>query len=151
MDLSINFCGYAFFDKCFLSLSTSWWNLKMSDKLKQFNKVCTKPNLYSSGIKLMKLVYTPLKVSFLKTLVANLPFSQNIFTSRKESDLFISVSIENFMFLCFLFIYSRKHCACSGLLHKTKISSHIFCKNRFEIFWAIIQPITFVITKKNIS
>ena len=54
MHLSINFCGYAFFDKIVLSLSTSWWNFEKSeDKLKQrFNKVCTKPNLYSSGIKI---------------------------------------------------------------------------------------------------
>ena len=125
MYFSINFCGYALFDNIFLSLSTSWWNFKTSeDKLKErHNKVCTKPNFYSSGTKLMKLVYTPLNVSFLKTLVTNLLFSQNVFTSRKESDLFISVSIESFMFLCFLFIYSRKNCACSGLLNKTKISS----------------------------
>ena len=124
MHLSINFCGYAS-DKIFSSLPTSWWNFKKpEDKLKQqFNKVCTQPNLYSSGIKLLKLVYTPLNVSFLKTLVTNLSFSQNIFTSRKESYPFISVSIEYFMFLCFLFIYSRKNCACSGLSNKTKISS----------------------------
>ena len=65
MHLSINFCGYAFFDTILLSLSNSWWNFKKSeDKLKQrFSKVCTKPNLYWSGIKLMKLVYTPLNVS----------------------------------------------------------------------------------------
>ena len=125
MHLSINFCGYAFFDKIFLSLSTSWWNFKKSeDKLKQrFNKVCTKPNLYSSGMKLMKLVYTPLNISFLKTLVTNLSFSQNIFTTKKGSYPFISVSIENFMFLWFLLIYSRKNCACSGLLNNAKILS----------------------------
>ena len=68
----------------------------------------------------MKLVYTPLNIPFLKTLVTNLLFSGNIFTSRKESDLFISVSIENFMFLCFLYIYSRKNCTFSGLLNKKK-------------------------------
>ena len=122
---------------------------KSEDKLKQrINKVCNKPNLYSSRIKLMKLVYTTLNVSFLETLVTHLSFSRNIFTSRKESDPFISVSIENFMFLCFLFIYSRKNCACSGLLNIIHIS---FVINRFEIFRGIFQPITFVITKKNIS
>ena len=69
MHLSIKFCGYALFDKIFLSFWTSWWNFKKSeDKLKQrFTKVCTKPNLYSSGITLMKLVHNPLNVSFLKT------------------------------------------------------------------------------------
>ena len=45
------------------------------DKLKQqFINVCTKPNLYSSEIKLVTLVYTPLIVSFLKTLVTNFRF-----------------------------------------------------------------------------
>ena len=125
MHLSINFCGYALLDKTFLRLSTSRWNFKKSeDKLKQrFDKLRTKPNLYSNEKKLTKLVYIPLYVSFLKSLVTNLSFSQNLFTTRKESDPFLSVSIENFMFLCFLFIYSRKNCACSGLLNKTKISS----------------------------
>ena len=62
---------------------------KSGNKLKQrFNKVCTKPNLYSSGIKLMKLVYTTLNVSFRVSLVTNVSFSQNIFTSREESDWF---------------------------------------------------------------
>ena len=42
----------------------------MSDtKLKHlWNNVYVKPNLYSNGIKLGKLVYTPVKVSFLYTL-----------------------------------------------------------------------------------
>ena len=113
------------FRQNFLKFINFMMEFKQSeDKLKQrFNKVCTKPNLYSGGIKLIKLVYTPLSVSFLKTMVTNLSFSQSIFTSRKESDPFISVSIENFMFLCSLFIYSRKNCTCSGLLNKTKISS----------------------------
>ena len=124
MDLHINFCGYGFFDKTFLTLSTSWWNFNNSDnKLKQrFNKVCTKSNLYSNGIKLMKLVYTPLNVSFLKTLATNSLFSRNIFKWGKESDTFISVSIENFMLFYFLFIYSRKKFLYSGLLNKIKIS-----------------------------
>ena len=132
MHLSINFCGYTFFDKIFLSLPNSYWNLERSeDKWKQrFNKVCTKSNFYSHGIKLEKLVYTPLGVSFLKTLVTNLSFSRNILTLRKESDPFISLSIENFVFLCFLFTYSRKKCACSGLLNKTKMLSTYLCNKQ---------------------
>ena len=51
---------------------------------------------------------------------SNFSFSRNILTSRKETDPFNSVSIENFMFLCFLLMYSAKNCACSGLLNKTK-------------------------------
>ena len=90
------------------SRSSSNYNTYNKKIEQRFNKVCTKPNLYSSGIKLIKLVYTPLNVSFLKTLATNLSFSRNILDSRKKSDPFISVSIENFMFLRFLFIYSRK-------------------------------------------
>ena len=51
-------------------------------------------------------MYTALNVPFLKALVTNLSFSQNIFLSRKESDLFITVSIENFMFLCLSIVQS---------------------------------------------
>ena len=79
MHLSINFCGYVFFDKIFLSL------------------------LHSSGIKLMKLVYNTLNVSVIKTLVTNLSFSRNIFTSRKESDpstYCFEYSIKDYFFLC---------------------------------------------------
>ena len=52
--------------------------------------MCTKPNLCLSATKLLKLVYTPLNVSFLKTLVVNLSFSLQILTSRKEKELFFS-------------------------------------------------------------
>ena len=49
---------------------------KSEDKLKQlFNELCNGPKLYSSRIKLMELEYTPLNVSFLKTLVRNFSFS----------------------------------------------------------------------------
>ena len=36
MHLSTNFCGYAFFDKIFLSLSTSWWNFQTNNRLKNY-------------------------------------------------------------------------------------------------------------------
>ena len=52
--------------------------------------LCTKPNLCLSATNLLNFVYTPLNVSFLKTLVVNLSFSLQILTSRKEKELFFS-------------------------------------------------------------
>ena len=66
--------------------------------------VYTKPNLGSSATKLLKLVDTPVNVSFLKTLAVNLSFSLQIVTSRKETELSLSISNENEIFLCLLFI-----------------------------------------------
>ena len=125
------------FSTTFPSLSTSWWNFKKSkDKLKQwFNEACPKPNLNSNGIKLMKLVYTPLNVSFLKTLVANFSFSRNTLTSRKDSTCLLQRKLK-------MSCSCEKNCACS---------STSFIINWFKIFKAIFQPFTFMITKKNIS
>ena len=44
--------------------------------------VLTKPYLYDIGIKLSNLVNKPLNVGFLKTEVANLLFSLQVFTSK---------------------------------------------------------------------
>ena len=66
--------------------------------------VYTKPNLCLSATKLLKLVYTPLNVSFLKTLVANLSFSLQILPKRKEKELSFLVSNENLIFVC-LFVH----------------------------------------------
>ena len=52
-------------------------------------------NLCLSATELLKLVYTPLNVPFLKTLVLNLSFSLQILISRKEKELSFSVSNEN--------------------------------------------------------
>ena len=89
------FC-YAFVSKFWgISISVKHFlrcfNLKM--KLGKVISNCeawvyTKPNLYSSATELLKLVYTPFNKSFLKTLVANLPFYLQIITSRKEKELF---------------------------------------------------------------
>ena len=57
--------------------------------------VYTKPNLCSSATKLLKLVDTPVNVSFLKTFVVNLSFYLQILTSRKETELSLSISNEN--------------------------------------------------------
>ena len=142
MDLSINFCGFAYFNEIFLSLSTSWWNFKKSeDKLKQwFDKVCTKPNLYSSGTKLIKLVYTPISIYFLKTLVTNLLFCQNIFQSRQERSPFISISIENFTFLWCHFLYIHEKIA-HVLVYETKQKYHpiIFCNKQV---WNILSNLS---------
>ena len=152
MHLSIRFCGYAFFDKIFLSLSNSWWNFKKSeDKLKQrFNKLCTKPKLYLSGIKLMKLVYTPLNVSFLKTLVTNLSFSWSIFTSRKDSEN-LKGQWKFHVLMVFIYIFKKKLCMFWFIKQSKNIIHISFVINRFEILQAIFQTITFVITKKNTS
>ena len=58
--------------------------------------VYTKPNLCSSATKLLKLVYTPLNVSFLKTLLLNLYFSLQILIMRKEKELSFSLSNEDY-------------------------------------------------------
>ena len=42
----------------------------------------TKPCLYDLGIKLLKLVNTPLKIRFLKTKMVNLQFFLQILTSK---------------------------------------------------------------------
>ena len=127
----------------FINLMMEFQKVRTECKLKQlFNRVCTKPNLYSSGIKLMKLVYIPLNYPFLKTLVTNLWFSQNIFTSKKESNLFISVSIEHFMFLCFIYIFFiyifKKKSPMFWLIKQNKnIIQIFFVINRFKIFQVI--------------
>ena len=123
---------------------------KRKRKKPRFNKMFNKPILYSSAIKLMKLVYTPSEVVFLKNTSNKLFVSLNSLTSRKRDQL-ISLSIENRMFLCFLLIYSRKNRACSGLLYKKNTIPISLVKNWFEIFPSTFQPITFVITKRNIN
>ena len=81
---------------------------------------------------------TEINISVLKALVINLLFSQNVLTLRKESDPFISVSIENFMFLCFLSIYSRKKLSIFWFIKQNKNVINIsFVINWFEIFVAI--------------
>ena len=113
--------------------------------------MCTKLNLHSSVIKLMKLVHNQLNVSFLKTLVTNLLFSRNIFTSRKVSDPFISVSIEKINVLMFFIYISQKKLRMSWFIKQNKNIIHIsFVINRFEMTQVIFQPITFIIAKKNI-
>ena len=85
--LPTNFVGKAFLWSVFLSVSTSKWNLEKSDTTVKLlcKSVYTKPNLCSSATKLLKLVYTPLNVSFLETVVVNLSFSPQILTSTKEN------------------------------------------------------------------
>ena len=86
-----------------------WINIFVNSFLKCFNfkmkfgkimeLVCeslyTKPNLCLSAKKLLKLVYTPLNVSFLIKSVVNLFFSLQILSWRKEKELLFSVANEN--------------------------------------------------------
>ena len=62
--------------------------------------VFTKPCLYDLGIKLSKLVNTPLKVGFLNTEVVNLLFSLQILTSKNEKLLLFLASKVNLMLGC---------------------------------------------------
>ena len=102
------FCRISIFVKDFLKC----FNFKMKfgkirhncELLLLFKSVYTKPNLYSSATKLLKLVYTKLNLFFLKTLVVNLSFSLQILRSRKEKQLSFSVTRENLIFLCLLFM-----------------------------------------------
>ena len=63
----------------------------------------TKPNLCSSATKLLKLVYIPLNVSFLKTFVVNLSFSLQILTSRKEISRIVNYMNKRHKNIKFLF------------------------------------------------
>ena len=68
--------------------------VKSEHKLKhQYNNDLIKPVLYVSGIKLLKLVQTPLRVFFLNTLVVNFSFSRKIITSKKGKQPSFSFSI----------------------------------------------------------
>ena len=82
----------------------------------------TKSNLSGSATKLLILVHTPLNLSFLKTLLVNLPFSQQVLTSRKENELSFSVLNENLIFLCLLLMYPTNREICSGFSKNTEMS-----------------------------
>ena len=74
----------------------------------QCKNVYTKLNLCLSATKLLKLVYTPLNVFFLETLVVDLSFSLQILISRKEKELFFSVSNKNFnIFVSFVYVINK--------------------------------------------
>ena len=131
MHLSINFCGYAFFDKIFLSLSTSWWNLKKSeDKLKQqFNKVCTK--LVLKWNKTYEISVHPAKCFFSKDTSNKLIVFSKYFHIKKgkwpvrlfQSQLKISCSYV-------LYLHVQEDIA-HALVYQTKqkYHLHIFLKN----------------------
>ena len=124
----MNFCNYMFFDKILFGLSTSWWNFKKSaNKLKQqFNNVCTKPNLYSSGIKLIKLVYTSLNVSSLKTLVTNFCFLEYFNINKGKWPVYCSLDWKVHVLMFFINI-SKK--IANFLIYQTKQKYYpgIFC------------------------
>ena len=70
----------------------------------RWSKVETKPNLYATGIKLLKLVKTPLNVALRKTDVIKWLFLRVILTSKKEKESFSSNSEVNLMFGCLVFM-----------------------------------------------
>ena len=102
----------------------------------------------------MKLVYTPLNVSFLKTLVTNLTFFSKYFHIKKGKRLFyFSLNWKFYVLMFFNYILKKKlRMFWHPHTKKRKLRIHIsFVINRLKIFQAIFQPITFMITKKNIS
>ena len=86
LHLSTNFVWEVSLWSVFLSVPTSKCNLEKLYTLGKLpcKSLYTKPNTCSSAVNVLKLAYTPLNVSFLKTLVLNLSFSLQILTSRKE-------------------------------------------------------------------
>ena len=87
--------------------------------------MCTKPSFYSSGIKLIKLVYSPTKPAFSENSSNKLFVFWKCFNIKKP--FFFSLSW-NFMLLCVLLKDLRKNCACSVLENKTKESNILFEK-----------------------
>ena len=76
----------------------------MKNKWKMNDEVQTKPNLYATGIKFLKLVKTPLNVALRKTDVIKWLFLRVILTSKKEKKSFSSHSEVNLMFGCLVFM-----------------------------------------------
>ena len=96
---SIKSRGWLFSYQTLFNVSTSCWNLKKPEyKLKhQNNKDIIKPIFYVSGAKLLKLVYTALKIFFRQALVAKFPFSRKMLASKKGNQQSFSFSKEKFM------------------------------------------------------
>ena len=90
----------------------------------------TKPNLCSSATKLLKLVYIPLNVSFLKTFVVNLSFYNNKFTTnvfRKDTFSGIYTNFSSFVAL------EHKFGLVYTLLHRSFTIVSDFSKFHFEV------------------
>ena len=127
----VHICQQVLWDKHFCEV----WNLEKSDTIVKLShwsyvSVCTKSNLCLSATKLPKLVYTPLNVSFLKTLVLNLSFSLQILTSRKEKELSCSVSNKNLIFVSFVHVFNKSW----NLLRFFKQNKNIIDVS-FIIYW----------------
>lgn len=67
-----------------------------------------KPFLRTEERKLLKLVYSPVKVGFWKTEMENRPFFRVIKMSRKDKVLFCSISWVKEMLGCWLLKESRE-------------------------------------------
>ena len=134
MHLSVKFCGHAFFDKIFLSLSTPWRSFKKSeDKLKQwFNKVSAhQTKLVLKWNKTDEISVYPTKFFFSKNTSNKLTvFSKYFHIKKGKCDPFISVSIENFMFLCLFFFIFKKKLRMFWYIKQNKCHPHIFCNKQ---------------------
>ena len=71
--LSIKNWRYSFFLKMSFNNTISSWNFSYEEQMEneRWSKVQTKPNLYATGIKLLKLVKTPLNDALQKTDITN--------------------------------------------------------------------------------
>ena len=86
----------------FFKFSISSWNSsKLENSLKALcNSVKIKVYLYQLGIKLLKLVNTPENGGLQQTEVVNLLFLVTVLMSRKDNELFISISDVNLILAC---------------------------------------------------
>ena len=64
--------------------------------------------IHSSAVKLLKLVNTPLNVSFLKTVVVILSFSAEILTSKKKGSYLFQFQRNIDVYLFFVQIVNKR-------------------------------------------
>ena len=125
--LSIKFCGYAFFDKIFLSLSTPWKSFKKSeDKLKQwFNKVSAhQTKLVLKWNKTNEISVYPTKRFFSKNTSNKLTvFSKYFHIKKGKWPVYFS------LYCLFIFIFKKK-LRMSWYIKQNKCHPHIFCNKQ---------------------
>ena len=133
MHLSIKFCGYAFFDKIFLSLSTLWKSFKKSeDKLKQwFNKVSAhQTKLVLKWNKTDEISVYPTKRFFSKNTSNQLTvFSKYFHIKKGKWPVYFSLNWK-FHFLMFFIFILKKKLRMSWYIKQNKCHPHIFCNKQ---------------------
>ena len=100
--LSVKNWGYSLLLKISFNNTISSWNFSYEEQME--NERWSRPNLYATCIKLLKLVKTPLNVTLRKTDVTNQLLLRVILTSEKGKKSFSSNSEVNLMFGCLVFM-----------------------------------------------